>query len=57
MAIFAVGLSRVVAAAVGRHSSHHVAELPLGAAVPIVIVVYMLKFSQSYPDRVAHHES
>jgi len=57
VAILAVGLSRVVAAAVGRHSSHHVAELLLGAAVPLAIVVYMLKFSQSYPDRVAHHES
>jgi len=24
----------------------------LGTAVPIVIVLYMLKFSTSYPDRV-----
>ena len=54
VAIFAVGLSRVAAAAVGRHSSHHVIELLLGAAVPLAIVVYMLKFSKSYPDRVAH---
>jgi len=28
----------------------------LGTAVPIVIVLYMLKFSTSYPDRVTHHE-
>jgi hypothetical protein len=52
VAIFAVGLSRVAAAAIGRHSSHHVAELLLGVAVPLVIILYMLKFSKSYPDSV-----
>jgi hypothetical protein len=53
VAISAIGLSRVAAAAIGRHSSHHVAELLLGLAVPLVIVLYMLKFSKSYPDSVA----
>jgi hypothetical protein len=52
LAIFAVGASRVLAAAVGRHSSHHVIELLFSLAVPLAIVVYMLKFSKSYPDRV-----
>ena len=56
VAILAVGASRVVAAAVDRHTSHRVLELLLGVAIPLVIVVYMLKFSKSYPDRVTHHE-
>jgi intracellular septation protein A len=54
VAIVAVGASRVTAAAVGRHSSHQVVELLLSAVVPVAIVLYMLKFSKSYPDRVAH---
>jgi hypothetical protein len=54
VAIFAVGLSRVAAAAIGRHSSHYGAELLLSLAIPLVIILYMLKFSKSYPDRVAH---
>jgi hypothetical protein len=57
VAIAAVGLSRVAAAAVDQHTSHRVLELLLGVAVPLVIVMYMLKFSQGYPDRVTHGES
>ena len=56
VAILAVGASRVVAAAVDRHTSHRVLELLLGVAIPLVIVVYMLRFSASYPDRVTHNE-
>ena len=56
VAIFAVGLSRVAAAAVHEHTASRLPELLLSLAVPLVIVVYMLKFSKSYPDRVAHHE-
>jgi hypothetical protein len=57
-AIVAIGLSRVAAAAVSRHSaSHRLPELLLSLAVPLVIVVYMLKFSKSYPDRVTQHAS
>ena len=26
----------------------------LGLAIPVVTILYMLKFSQSYPDRVTH---
>lgn len=52
-AIFAVGLSRVGAAAIGRHTaSHRLPELLLSLVVPVVIVIYVLKFSTSYPDRV-----
>jgi len=49
-AIFALGLSRVAAAAIGGR----VPQLLLGLAVPVVITLYMLKFSKSYPDRVSH---
>jgi hypothetical protein len=54
VAIFAIGLARVAAAAIGRHNPHRPLELLVGLGVPLVIVVYMLKFSASYPDRVAH---
>jgi hypothetical protein len=54
VAIFAIGLARVAAAALDRHHPHRVVELLVGLGVPLVIVVYMLKFSASYPDRVAH---
>jgi hypothetical protein len=54
LAIFAIGLSRVAAAAINGHTTRRLPELLLGLAVPGVIVLYMLKFSQSYPDRVNH---
>ncbi len=56
VAIFAVGVSRVAAAAINGHTTHRLPELLLGLAVPGVIILYMLKFSKSYPDRVTHHE-
>jgi hypothetical protein len=52
LAIVAVGLSRVAAAAISGHTSRHLPELLLSLAVPVVIVIYILKFSKSYPDRV-----
>jgi hypothetical protein len=55
LAIFAVGLSRVAAAAINGHTTHRLPELLLGLAVPSVILLYMLRFSKSYPDRVTHH--
>jgi hypothetical protein len=54
VAIFAIGLARVAAAALDRHNPHRVLELLVGLGVPLAITVYMLKFSASYPDRVAH---
>ena len=49
-AIFALGVSRVAAAAIGGR----VPELLLGLVVPVAIILYMLKFSKTYPDRVTH---
>jgi hypothetical protein len=54
VAIFAIGLSRVAAAAINGHTTRRLPELLLGLAVPGVIALYMLKFSKSYPDRVTH---
>jgi hypothetical protein len=55
-AIFAVGISRIAAAAINGHTTRRLPELLLGLAVPSVILLYMLRFSKSYPDRVTHHE-
>jgi hypothetical protein len=57
VAIFAVGLSRVAAAAVNGHTTRRLPETLLGLVVPVAIIVYMLKFSQSYPDRVTHKQA
>jgi hypothetical protein len=57
VAIVAVGASRVAAAVIGRSTSHRLPDLLLGTALPIVIVVYMLKFSKSYPDRITQGEA
>jgi hypothetical protein len=54
VAIFAVGVSRVTAAAIS--GTGRLPQLVLSLLVPVVIVLYMLKFSKSYPDRVTHHE-
>jgi hypothetical protein len=56
VAIFAVGLSRVAAAAIDGHTTRRLPETLLGLVVPVAIILYMLKFSKSYPDRVTHHE-
>jgi len=56
LAIFAVGLSRVAAQAINGHTTRRLPELILGLAVPLVICLYMLKFSKDYPDRVTHAE-
>ncbi len=55
-AIFGIGVSRTIAAAVGGNGSHRIVEIMLSLVVPVAIIVYMLKFSQSYPDRAAHHD-
>ena len=52
LAIVAVGLSRVAAAAIDGRTTRRLPELLLSLAIPVVIVLYMLKFSKSYPDRV-----
>jgi hypothetical protein len=55
-AIFGVGLSRVAAAAINGHTTRRLPELLLGLVIPGVIVLYMLKFSKDYPDRVTNNE-
>jgi hypothetical protein len=55
-AIMAIGVSRLAAAAINGHTTHRVPELLLGLAVPAVILIYMLRFSKSYPDRVTHSD-
>jgi hypothetical protein len=54
VAIFAIGLSRVAAAAVNGHTTRRLPEILLGLVIPGAIILYMLKFSKSYPDRVTH---
>jgi len=54
LAIFAVGVSRVAAAAINGHTTRRLPELLLGLLVPAAIIQYMLKFSKSYPDSVTH---
>jgi uncharacterized membrane protein YfcA len=56
VAIFALGASRVVGAVLSRGTASRVPELLFGLAIPVVVILYMLKFSKSYPDRVTHHE-
>jgi hypothetical protein len=53
-ALAGVGVSRLAAVAVSGHTTRHLPGLLLGLAIPAVITIYMLKFSKSYPDRVAH---
>jgi hypothetical protein len=57
-AIVALGGSRVVAAIIGRHNPHsRLLQVVFSAVIPVVIIVYMLRFSKSYPDRVTHKAS
>jgi hypothetical protein len=55
-AIFTAGAFRVAAAAIDGHTTRRLPETLLGVVIPVLIIVYMLKFSKSYPDKVAHHE-
>lgn len=32
-------------------------DLLPGTAIPVVIIIYMLKFTTSYPERVSHTET
>jgi hypothetical protein len=56
LAIFAIGVSRVLAAAINGHTTRRLPEILLGLVVPGAIILYMLKFSKDYPDRVTHDE-
>ena len=52
VAILALGVSRVAAAAIDRHTSHHFIEVVFSLGVPVLIILYMIKFSKTYPDSV-----
>jgi hypothetical protein len=56
VAIFALGVSRVLGAALSRGSTGRLPELLFGLVVPAVVILYMLRFSRTYPDRVTHSE-
>ncbi len=55
-ALVAVGVSRLAAVAINGHTTRRLPDLLLGLAVPALITLYMLRFSKSYPDRVAHRQ-
>jgi len=55
-AICAIGVSRLAAAAINGHTTRRLPETLLGLVIPVAIIVYMLKFSKSYPERVTHAE-
>ena len=54
VALFAVGISRVAAAAINGHTTRRLPETLLGLIVPVAIILYTLRFSKSYPGRVTH---
>jgi hypothetical protein len=56
VAIVALGASRLAAAAVNGHTTRRLPDILLGLVIPVGIIVYMLKFSKSYPDRVTSGE-
>jgi hypothetical protein len=57
VAITGLGISRVIAAAIHRGGGTPLLYLVFSAVVPVVILVYMLKFSKSYPERANHTAS
>jgi hypothetical protein len=52
VAIIGIGASRVIAAVIGEHTSSRLPQILLSLLVPVVIIVYMFRFSKSYPERV-----
>jgi hypothetical protein len=57
IALLGVGASRLVAVAINGHTTRRLPELIFGLAIPAVILIYMLKFSKSYPGRVTHESA
>lgn len=57
VAILAMGLSSLVVTVLDAEavdtSSHHMVDLVFNWVVPIAIIVGMIKFTKSYPDRVS----
>ena len=57
VALIGLGLSRVAAEAIDRHtSSHTLPQVLLGLIVPVGILVYMIKYSKTYPEKVLSQE-
>jgi hypothetical protein len=57
VAIIGLGLSRVAAEAIDRHtSSHTLPQALLGLIVPLGILIYMIKYSKTYPQKVLSQE-
>jgi hypothetical protein len=52
VAILAIGISRVAGAVISEHTTGRVPEILLGLVIPVAIIVYMVKFSKSYPESV-----
>jgi hypothetical protein len=57
VAIVGVGASRVIAAVIGEHSGARLPQIVFSLLIPVGIIVYMLKFSKSYPERVARPQT
>jgi hypothetical protein len=57
VALLGVGASRVAAVAINGHTTRRLPDLLLGLAVPALILIYMFRFSKSYPDRVTHESA
>jgi hypothetical protein len=56
-AIFLLGVSRTIAAAIDLHTTHRAVEIIFSVVVPVAVLVYMFKFSKSYPEQVTKGES
>jgi hypothetical protein len=54
VAIMLIGVSRVAAQAIDGHTTRRLPETILGLIVPLIIIIYMLRFSKNYPKRVSH---
>jgi intracellular septation protein A len=54
VAIMLIGVSRVAGEAVSEHTTHRLPEIILSLIVPLIVIIYMLRFSKSYPQRVSH---
>jgi hypothetical protein len=56
-ALIGLGLSRVAAEAIDRHtSSHTLPQVLLGLIVPVGVLIYMIKYSKTYPEKVLSKE-
>jgi hypothetical protein len=58
VAILVLGFSRLGAAALNQYTSSHVLpQIVFGAVIPVLILVYMFRFSKAYPDQVLRHRA